>query len=170
MPKQTVNAIPNPHPNLSLTAVRACSVSDIAEHLQTSTSQDLTVLYRAEEFDVTLPFLLQQAAWLYERQLSQVREQLRKVNQTTSSRASPAPISASGSTTVGDHAMRRVGSGGMALINLMSPLPKLRIAGSRVPSSLSTRARDSPNLQSGGSSTPVPARGDIVRNIQATLV
>lgn len=119
---------------------------------------------------MTLPFLLQQAAWLYERQLSQVREQLRKVNQTTSSRASPAPISASGSTTVGDHAMRRVGSGGMALINLMSPLPKLRVVGSRVPSSLSTRARDSPNLQSGGPGTPVPARGDIARNVQATLV
>ncbi|MCJ1245597.1 Autophagy protein 29 [Trapelia coarctata] len=74
-----------------------------------SSSKDAEIDWHAlaEEFDVTLPFLLQQAAWLYERQLSQVREQLRKVNQPTSSRGSPAPVSASGSTTVGDQAMRR---------------------------------------------------------------
>ena len=68
---------------------------------------------RADHFDVTLSFLLQQAAWLYERQLSQVREQLRKVNKPpTSARSSPAPDSISGSTNVGGYAMRRGGSGG----------------------------------------------------------
>lgn len=33
----------------------------------------------AAQFDVSLAFILQQAAWLYERQLSQVRAQMRKV-------------------------------------------------------------------------------------------
>ncbi|BAE63420.1 unnamed protein product [Aspergillus oryzae RIB40] len=56
---------------------------------------------RAERFDVTLQFLLQQAAWLYDRQLSQVRWQMRKVGTTQSSSPSPAPGSVSGSTALG---------------------------------------------------------------------
>ncbi|RAL05158.1 multidomain presynaptic cytomatrix related protein [Aspergillus ibericus CBS 121593] len=52
---------------------------------------------RADRFDVTLQFLLQQAAWLYDRQLSQVRAQMLKVP-TQSNPASPAPGSVSGST------------------------------------------------------------------------
>ncbi|KAE8372618.1 hypothetical protein BDV26DRAFT_285786 [Aspergillus bertholletiae] len=55
----------------------------------------------AERFDVTLQFLLQQAAWLYDRQLSQVRAQIRKVGTTQSSSPSPAPGSVSGSTALG---------------------------------------------------------------------
>ncbi|PIG82378.1 autophagy-related protein 29 [Aspergillus arachidicola] len=55
----------------------------------------------AERFDVTLQFLLQQAAWLYDRQLSQVRWQMRKVGTTQSSSPSPAPGSVSGSTALG---------------------------------------------------------------------
>ncbi|MCJ1302596.1 hypothetical protein MMC08_005400 [Hypocenomyce scalaris] len=99
----------------------------------------------ADEFDVSLQFLLQQAAWLYERQLSQVRAQLRKVSRPTSAAPSPTPGSVSGSTTVGSHAMKRVDSGS---------------GGSRAPSSLSVRARDSANFRSEGStsSTPVQAR------------
>lgn len=34
---------------------------------------------RATRFEVPLSFILQQAAWLYERQLSQVRDQMRRV-------------------------------------------------------------------------------------------
>lgn len=34
---------------------------------------------RAEQYHVSVPFLLQQAAWLYERELSQVRAQMRRV-------------------------------------------------------------------------------------------
>lgn len=75
----------------------------------------------AEKFDVTLNFLLQQAAWLYERQLSQVRAQLRKVNRPLSVGTPPMPSSVSGSGV----AMTRGGSGG-----------------SRVPSSLSHRTRE----------------------------
>ncbi|OQD77034.1 hypothetical protein PENDEC_c003G03600 [Penicillium decumbens] len=52
----------------------------------------------ADNFDVTLQFLLQQAAWLYDRQLSQVRAQMRKVPTAQSNSPSPAPGSVSGST------------------------------------------------------------------------
>ncbi|GAB1205818.1 hypothetical protein APSETT445_004497 [Aspergillus pseudonomiae] len=58
-------------------------------------------ILEAERFDVTLQFLLQQAAWLYDRQLSQVRAQMRKVGTTQSSSPSPAPGSVSGSTALG---------------------------------------------------------------------
>jgi hypothetical protein len=91
----------------------------------------------AERFEVTQPFLLQKAAWLYERQLSQVRAQMRRVgnrNSATSS-PSPGPGSVSGSM-VGGQAMGRVGS-----------------TGSRVPSRLSTQHVGSP-VAGGGDSTP----------------
>ncbi len=73
--------------------------------------RSLIYFIRAEQFDVTLPFLLQQAAWLYERQLSQVRAQMRKVNTKHSVAPSPVPGSVSGSATAGGHATRRAGSG-----------------------------------------------------------
>ena len=97
------------------------------------------ILYRAEkgrevdwqalasEFDVTLRFLLQQAAWLYERQLSQVRAQLRKVNRPSSIGNSPTPGSISNSAVAGGQAMTRATS-----------------CGSRVPSSLSNRPKERP--------------------------
>lgn len=95
----------------------------------------------SERFEVTQPFLLQQAAWLYERQLSQVRAQMRRVGSRQSATPSPAP----GSTTasmVGGQAMKRGGSGG-----------------SRVPSRLSTQALGSPATGAGGESTPgTPAK------------
>ncbi|PYH47819.1 multidomain presynaptic cytomatrix related protein [Aspergillus saccharolyticus JOP 1030-1] len=56
---------------------------------------------RADHFEVTLQFLLQQAAWLYDRQLSQVRAQMRKVPTTQSTSTSPAPGSISGSAALG---------------------------------------------------------------------
>ncbi|PWY92855.1 autophagy-related protein 29 [Aspergillus heteromorphus CBS 117.55] len=55
----------------------------------------------ADHFEVTLQFLLQQAAWLYDRQLSQVRAQILKVGTTQSSSPSPAPGSVSNSTALG---------------------------------------------------------------------
>jgi len=103
------------------------------------------ILYRAEKgrevdwhglashFDVTLPFLLQQAAWLYERQLSQVRAQLRKVGKHSVG-SSPTPGSASGSTVAGGQPMLRAPSGG-----------------SRVPSSLSNRPKERPASHGEGS-------------------
>ncbi|KAF9889879.1 hypothetical protein FE257_006969 [Aspergillus nanangensis] len=80
----------------------------------------------AERFDVTLQFLLQQAAWLYDRQLSQVRAQMRKVGTTQSKSPSPAPGSISGSTALGPQ-----GKG--------APNP-----GSRAPTRLTTHQREAP--------------------------
>jgi hypothetical protein len=69
-------------------------------------------LLRADTFNVSQSFLLQQAAWLYERQLSQVRAQMRKVGASRQSGTpSPSPGSASASM-IGGHAMKRAGSGG----------------------------------------------------------
>ncbi|MCJ1381972.1 hypothetical protein MMC17_005084 [Xylographa soralifera] len=109
-----------------------------------SSSKDTEIDWNmlADRFEVTLSFLLQQAAWLYERQLSQVREQLRRVNKPASARSSPAPESASASTQVGGYIMRRGGSGG-----------------SRVPSSLSVRARETPNVRTEGADTPEQNKG-----------
>ncbi|KIW35407.1 uncharacterized protein PV07_02105 [Cladophialophora immunda] len=93
----------------------------------------------SENFEVSQTFLLQQAAWLYERQLSQVRAQMRRVGNRQSATPSPAPGSASASM-VGGQAMKRAGSGG-----------------SRVPSRLSTQHLGSP--VAGGDSTPgTPAK------------
>lgn len=64
----------------------------------------------AENFDVTLQFLLQQAAWLYDRQLSQVRAQMRKVGNTHSNTASPTPGSIYASTALGQTAKPGQGS------------------------------------------------------------
>lgn len=61
--------------------------------------------------NVSLGFLLQQAAWLYERHLSQVRAQLRKVNRPVSIGTPPMPSSVSGS----GYAMARAGSHGIQL-------------------------------------------------------
>ena len=93
----------------------------------------------ADRFDVTLGFLSQQAAWLYEKQLSQVRAQLRNVNKPSSASNSPTPGSVSGSGTPGGQAMTRAGSGGGRVPSSLANRPKERTvshgedgAGSRV--------------------------------------
>ncbi|RDL36209.1 Uncharacterized protein BP5553_06821 [Venustampulla echinocandica] len=90
----------------------------------------------ATKFDVSLTFLLQQAAWLYERQLLQVRAQMRKVGASKGS-AAPSPIPGSTSENVGGEMMRTTSSGG---------------AGPRVSSALSAR-KDSP-FPKGDAPTP----------------
>lgn len=123
------------------------------------------ILYRAEkgrevdwhglasQFDVTLPFLLQQAAWLYERQLSQVRAQLRKVGKPSSVGNSPTPGSASRSAVAAGQAMIRGTSGG-----------------SRVPSSLSNRPKERPASRGEGNALdmPPPARTQQGSRISST--
>lgn len=59
----------------------------------------------AERLDVTQAFLLQQAAWLYERQLSQVRAQMRRIPKGTGK-------GSVGASNVGSQAMQRTESGG----------------------------------------------------------
>ncbi|KAJ5565843.1 hypothetical protein N7535_007481 [Penicillium sp. DV-2018c] len=58
------------------------------------------------DIDCMIPFLLQQAAWLYDRQLSQVRAQMRKVGTTQSHTPSPLPGSVSGSAALGGQPQR----------------------------------------------------------------
>ena len=94
----------------------------------------------ANQFEVTQPFILQQAAWLYERQLSQVRAQLKKVSNRQSATPSPVPGSMN-SSLAGGQPMKRAGSGG-----------------SRVPSRLSTQHVGSPSLAGEGSTPPTPAK------------
>ena len=94
----------------------------------------------AQQFEVTQAFILQQAAWLYERQLSQVRAQLRKVGNRTSNVPSPTPGSVS-SSMMGGQAMKRAGSGG-----------------SRVPSRLSTQHVGSPAIGDESSTPPTSAK------------
>ena len=140
---------------------RACTVRTA---LPRSSSNMAYVFIRADQFHVSLPFLLQQAAWLYERQLSQVREQLRKVNRPTSSGAPPTPSSITGSTIAGGQPMRRGGSGGKLFLICDSESIHFDMLGSRVPSSLSFRARDSPILkgEEGAPGTPVQTKGMLV--------
>jgi hypothetical protein len=84
----------------------------------------------AERYDVSLSFLLQQAAYLYDRQFSQVRAQLRKVG--ASKHSLPSPIL--GIESAGGDAMVRTVSGGSQ---------------QRTPCSLSIR-RDSPAPKADG--------------------
>ncbi|RFU27056.1 hypothetical protein B7463_g9278, partial [Scytalidium lignicola] len=103
-----------------------------------SKNSDIDWRELATRFDVSLEFLLQQAAWLYERQLVQVRAQMRKVGASKGSTA-PSPIPGSTSENAGGEVMRRTGSGG---------------GGPRLQSALSSR-KDSPIPRNEGS-TPHP--------------
>ncbi|KAF7917538.1 uncharacterized protein EAE98_002672 [Botrytis deweyae] len=95
----------------------------------------------ATKFEVTLPFLLQQVAWLYERQFSQVREQMRKATVSKGSLA-PSPVPDSISEQAGGEEMRRTGSGG---------------GGPRIQSSLSNR-KSTPFSKNDGSVPNTPNR------------
>ncbi|OAP59478.1 hypothetical protein AYL99_06776 [Fonsecaea erecta] len=125
-------------PRVAWSAAKERALWDVMSRQSKNNEIDWKAL--SEKFEVTQPFLLQQAAWLYERQLSQVRAQMRRVGNRQSATPSPAPGSASASM-VGGQAMKRAGSGG-----------------SRVPSRLSTQHLGSP-VAGGGDSTPgTPAK------------
>ncbi|KAH8601530.1 hypothetical protein B0O99DRAFT_194913 [Bisporella sp. PMI_857] len=114
----------------------------------------------ATKFEVTLPFLLQQAAWLYERQLHQVRDHMRKINTTTSA---PSPIPGSTSETpsgLGGESMKRTGSGGGRVASALStrrdsPIPRLESAtpntGRGAPPMSRTSSANNTNAHSHGS-------------------
>lgn len=57
-----------------------------------SRSSEIDFKSLADSLGVTLPFVLQQAAWLYERQLSSVRAQMRKAVPAPSSGEASAPV------------------------------------------------------------------------------
>ncbi|KAF2691520.1 hypothetical protein K458DRAFT_411244 [Lentithecium fluviatile CBS 122367] len=76
---------------------------------KSSKTSDLNWTELADNFHVPQTFLLQQAAWLYERHLDHVRAQMKKV----ASSNTPATFGLENThTTVGGVAMKRVGSGG----------------------------------------------------------
>ncbi|KAH6671675.1 hypothetical protein B0J14DRAFT_594167 [Halenospora varia] len=106
-----------------------------------SKNSDIDWSELAAKFEVSLPFLLQQAAWLYERQLLQVRAQMRKVGASKGS-AAPSPVPGSTSENAGGEMMRRTGSGG---------------GGPRVSSALSSR-KDSPLPRNDASIPSTPGR------------
>jgi len=49
-------------------------------------------MYRSDRFEVSLPFLLQQAAWLYERHFTQMKAQMKKLGATNPASGSPSPV------------------------------------------------------------------------------
>ena len=69
------------------------------------------------KFNVSLPFLLQQAAWLYERHFESMRAQMKKLG-VASGTGSPAPqqmeggVSVGGGVVTGGVGMQRTGSRG----------------------------------------------------------
>ena len=81
----------------------------------------------ANEFRVDLNFILQQAAWLYQRHMDNVREQMKKVGASTAGGSGSHSPVLGHQSTVGGIPMKRLGSGGS----------------NRTPSSLSIRPRDS---------------------------
>lgn len=74
---------------------------------------------RADQFHVPPSFLVQQAAWLYERHLDHVRAQMKKVGGT----AQPPPFNLdSTQTTMGGEPMRRASSSGSGGMRPLEPL------------------------------------------------
>lgn len=90
---------------------------------------------------MTPQFLLQQAAWLYDRQLTQVRAQMRKVGTAQSSSPSPMLGSTSGSTALDKQAGRGIP------------------AGVRLPSRLSTQQQQQQQKDTSSRSMPVTLIG-----------
>src|SRR5690242_3805316 len=78
---------------------------------KSSKTSDLNWVELASKFQVPPTFLLQQAAWLYERHFEHVRNQIKKVSGSSVN----APAASGGGSTltpVGGFAMQRAGSGG----------------------------------------------------------
>ncbi|KAI4629691.1 uncharacterized protein J4E87_002877 [Alternaria ethzedia] len=78
---------------------------------KSSKTSDLNWVELADKFQVPPTFLLQQAAWLYERHLDHVRNQMKKVS-ISNAAPSSSPTGGSTLTAVGGVAMRRGGSAG----------------------------------------------------------
>ncbi|KAF2109316.1 hypothetical protein BDV96DRAFT_586200 [Lophiotrema nucula] len=103
---------------------------------KSSKTSDLNWVELATRFQVPPTFLLQQAAWLYERHLDHVRTQMKKVGHVNAATVSGFANIQSG---VGGIPMQRTGSAGSK--------------NSRAPSSLTVRQRDSPTPRQDVSTT-----------------
>ncbi|KEQ74443.1 hypothetical protein M436DRAFT_62834 [Aureobasidium namibiae CBS 147.97] len=98
--------------------------------------EDLSV-YLSARFEVSLAFLLQQAAWLYERHFAQMKAQMKKLSPS----ACPSP-------------MPPDSTGNVALNSNVTAFP-VASQGQRAPSSLSAHMRDSPTPTMGSVSSAV---------------
>ncbi|KAF1992310.1 hypothetical protein K402DRAFT_443123 [Aulographum hederae CBS 113979] len=121
---------------------------------RSSNTSDLDWEALADKFGVPHAFILQQAAWLYERHLSHVKAQMRKIG--PSNAPTPPPGAGSSHTAAGGLPMKRLGSGGGT---------------SRAPSALSFRSRDSPILKDSSiPGTPRSAAPQLSRTPSTTTV
>ena len=78
-----------------------------------SNSKDLDWEAMSERFDVPLSFLLQQAAWLYERHFEGMRAQMKRLGAGASAAPSPRPEQQGEGSGMGSIGMQRKGSNGM---------------------------------------------------------
>ncbi|KAG9187790.1 hypothetical protein G6011_05661 [Alternaria panax] len=108
---------------------------------KSSKTSDLNWVELADKFQVPPTFLLQQAAWLYERHLDHVRNQMKKVS-ISKAVPSSSPTGGSTMTGVGGVAMRRGGSA--------------ESGAGKTTSALAGRSRDSPSLRGAEATTPAP--------------
>ena len=81
-----------------------------------STGKELNWEEISVRFQVSLPFLLQQAAWLYERRFESMKAQMKRLGVSGTATPSPQlmPGERVGSTTPGGESMVRTGSRGMS--------------------------------------------------------
>ncbi|KAH7381684.1 hypothetical protein BKA66DRAFT_122067 [Pyrenochaeta sp. MPI-SDFR-AT-0127] len=122
---------------------------------KSSKTSDLNWVELATKFQVPPTFLLQQAAWLYERHLDHVRNQMKRVS-ISNATVSPTPTGGSTLTAVGGIAMQRTGSGGTIGGVSMRRTASGGSGAPRTVSALSGRPRDSPSLRGGEAITPAP--------------
>lgn len=108
---------------------------------KSSKTSDLNWAELASKFQVPPTFLLQQAAWLYERHFEHVRNQMKKVSGSTVT--APAASGGGSTLTTGGVAMQRASSGGAGP--------------SRTASALSGHRKDSLSLGLQEAMDPAPA-------------
>ncbi|KAF2131914.1 hypothetical protein P153DRAFT_364388 [Dothidotthia symphoricarpi CBS 119687] len=110
---------------------------------KTSKTSDLNWVELAIKFRVPPTFLLQQAAWLYERHLQHVRDQMKKV--TVPAAVAAASPSGSNFNPLSGVAMQRTGSGGSEAPRTPRTVPALPV-----------QQWDSPNIRGGDTITAGP--------------
>ena len=113
------------------------------------------------KFEVSLPFLLQQAAWLYERHFEGMRAQMKKlgVSGTPGPSASPQPVQGEGGGSafaVGGVGMVRTGSKGMLVKPVSRGTLLMNSKDSKAPPAIFTQ-KTSP-LPTGEASSPTTPR------------
>jgi len=108
---------------------------------------------RSTKFEVSLAFLLQQAAWLYERHFAQMKAQMKKLS--PSACPSPLPPDSTGNVAVSSNAtaFAVASQGKLNCVKRRNLRVNQDVIGQRAPSALSARMRDSPTptMGSGGS-------------------